>query len=259
MKYLKHLAIAPVLALGLVGVAALPASADTNPLSEEAVGALALAHCQADPELPVTLEELAPVVVGQSDVEVVPGEITAHVVRLEVAGGESECTVGVLHRDVQLAQVVYEGTATVAGVVTEIELGNMGKSAPVDPTTEVDLGGVLVAAADVVEDPAFEITLTRKSLETVQIAVHRSAKDAAAKLLKAELKAAAQLEKKQIKAAGKGKGAAKAIAAAQKAHDKKVAAAKAKFAKSTTPKTVVRPVGADYSASGTVARTDVLA
>lgn len=257
MTPLKRLALAPAVALGLAGLAAPAAHATTEPLSVDAVTALAVAQCQADPEAPLTAEELAPVVLGEADVEVVPGEITAHVVRFSVNPADpAECTVGVLHRDAQLAQVVYEGTATVAGTVTEIELGNMGKSAPVDPTTEVVLPGALVPAADVVEDPSYAISLERTSLQTVAIAVHRGERDAAAKKQRREEKAAAVLLRKQQKAAGHGKGAAKALAKAQRAYEKKIAHAQAAYDRATAPKTVTRPVGEDYAVSGTVAKAD---
>ena len=251
----SRLAASSVLALGVAGLAAPAALASSDPLSSDAVAALAVAHCQADPANPVGVDELWPVVIGESDVDVVPGEITAHVVRL-VVGGNAECTVAVLHRDAQLKQVAYEGTATVAGTETEIELGNMGKSSPVDPTTEVELPGSLVPLDQVTEDPAYEISLVRKSLQTVQIAVHRTEKDAAAKLLKRQTKAAAVLLRAQQRAAGHGKHAAKALAAAQKQYDKRVAQAQKAYAKATAPKTVTRPVGVAYDVAGTVAVAD---
>ena len=251
-----RLAASAVLALGVAGLVTPSAQASSDPLTDEAVAALAVAHCQADPANPLTAEELAPVVVGWADVDVVPGEITAHVLRLEVAG-TSECAVGVLHRDAQLKQVAYEGTATVAGTVTEIELGNMGKSSPIDPTTEVDLPGSLVPLADATEDPAFDISLVRKSLQTVQIAVHRTQKDAAARLLKAQTKAAANLLRKQEHAASHGKHADKALATAQKQYDMRIAAAQKDYDNATAPRSVTLPVGLDFSVSGSVPRSDV--
>jgi len=250
----SRLTLLPALAIGVAGLVAPAASADSAPLASDAVDALAVSFCQADPEAPLTAEQLAPVVVGESDVDVVPGEITVHVVRLDVAG-DAECTVGVLHRDAQLKQVTYEGTATIDGTETEFSLGNMGKSSPVDPTTEVPLAGSLVPAADVTEDPAFEVSLVRKALQSVPIAAGRDVEKAAAKLLKAQTKAAADLLRKQTKLAGKhhGKGADKALAAAQKAYDRKVAAAQAAYDRATTPRTVTRPVGVAYDVTGTVA------
>lgn len=254
-----RIALLPALALGATGLIAPSAHADSTPLASDAITALAVTYCQADPAAPLTAEQLAATVAGESDVDVIPGEITAHVVRLDIAGG-SECTLGVLHRDAQLKQVTYEGTATIDGTATEFSLGNMGKSSPVDPTTEVALAGSLVPAAEVTTDPAFEITLTRKALQSVPIAVNRDAKNAAAKLLKRQTKAAATLLRKQTKRADKhsGKGADKALAAAQKSYDKKIAAAQAAYDRATTPKTVTRPVGVDFTVAGTVARTGVL-
>lgn len=260
MHVIKRLSLVPVLTVGLSGLTA-PGFAATEPLTVEAITALAVERCQPEAEVPLTAEELAPVVIGAADVEVVPGELTAHVVRLEVNIGEpAECIVGVLHRDVQLPQVTYEGAAVLAGTETLIELGNMGRSAPVDPTAEVMLPGSLVLATDVVEDPAYAVTLVRKSLETVQIAVGKAQKDAAARLLKQETKAAAALLRKQEKIAGKirGKGAEKALAAAQRTFDRKIDAARARYLRATTPKTVTRPVGVDYTVTGSVARTEVL-
>lgn len=252
----SRFALLPVLALGAAGLIAPSASADSSVLATDAVTALAVTYCQADPEVPLTAEQLAPTVVGESDVEVVPGELTAHVVRLGLADG-SECTVGALHRVVQLKQVTYDGTATIAGTATEFSLGNMGKSSPIDPTTEVGLAGSLVPGAEVLEDPAFEVTVTRKSLQSVPIAVNRDVKNAAAKLLKAQTKAAAALLRKQTKLAGKhhGKGADKALAAAQKSYDKRVAAAQAAYDRATAPKSVTRPVEVDYTVTGTVPRS----
>lgn len=257
MHPIKRLTLVPAVFLGLTGLTA-PAFGTADPLADDAISALAVEHCQPGAEVLLTAEEIAPVVIGTADVEVVPGEITAHIVRLEVNAGEpAECTIGVLHRDAQVAQVVYEGTAVLGGTESLIELGNMGNGAPVDPTTEVTLPGSLVLAVDAVEDPAYDVTLVRKSLQTVPIAVNRAQKDAAVRLLRAETKAAAQLLRKQQHATGKGKGAAKALAAAQKNYDRKVAAAQARYTKATTPKTVTRPVGVSYSVSGAVARAVV--
>lgn len=251
----KRLATTSALAIGAAVLAAPAALATADPLAGDAVTALAVAHCQADPDNPLGAEELAPVVLGESDVEVVPGEITAHLVRLEIAG-TAECTVGVLHRDAQLAQVAYEGTATVAGTETEIELGNLGKSAPVDPTTEVELPGSLVPIEEVADDPAYDISLVRTSRQTVQIAVSRGDRDAAAKQAKREAKAAADLLRKQQRAAAHGKHADKALAAAQRQYDRRMAAAQKAYEKATAPRTVTRPVEVDYAVSGTVARAD---
>ncbi|MBO9524246.1 MAG: hypothetical protein J7518_22125 [Nocardioidaceae bacterium] len=62
--------------------------------------------------------------------------------------------------------MAYEGTATLsvgdglggtlAESATDIELGNMGKSSPVDPTAEVALGGLLTAIDATTEDPAYD-------------------------------------------------------------------------------------------------------
>lgn len=254
---LTRLVLVPAVVLGVTGFTA-PAFSTADPLADEAVAALAVEHCQPVGDVPLTAEELAPAVIGTADVEVVPGEISVHVVRLAVNIGEpAECTVAVLHRDAALARVAYAGTAVVGGVETSIELGNMGKSAPVDPTTEVALPGTLVPVADVVDDPAYDVSLVRTAMQTVPIAVNRSQKDAAARLLKAESRAAAVLLRKQQHAAGKGKGAARALAAAEKNYDRRIARAQAAFERATTPKTVTRPVGVDYSVSGTVARTEV--
>lgn len=254
---LTRLALVPAVVVGVTGFTA-PAFSTADPLADDAVAALAVEHCQPGGDVPLTAEELAPTVIGTADVEVVAGEISVHVVRLAVNVGEpAECTVAVLHRDAALARVAYTGTALIGGVETVIELGNMGKSAPVDPTTEVALPGSLVPSADVVDDPAYEVSLARKALETVPIAVNRSQRVAAARLLKAESRAAAVLLRKQQHAAGKGKGAAKALAAAERNYDRRIARARAAFERATTPKTVTRPVGVDYAVSGTVARADV--
>lgn len=261
----KRLVLVPVLAVGLGGLSVSAAQATTDALSPEAVGALAVAACQLDPAAPLTLAQLNPVVVGEADVEVVPGEITAHVVRADVstsAGDVQQCTFGVLHRDALLARVQYLGVAslgrldTVAGtsygVSTDVAIGNMGLSSPVDPTTEVSLGGFLTPLANAVEDPTYTVSLNRKSIEVVQIAVSRATKDAAAKLLRAQTKAAAKLQKKQLKAAGKGKHAEKAVAAAERAYARRVAAAQKAYLRATTPKTVSRPVGRDVVVTGSV-------
>lgn len=254
---LTRLALVPVVVLGVTGFTA-PAFSTADPLADDAVAALAVEHCQPGGDVALTAEELAPTVLGTADVEVVPGEISVHVVRLEVSIGEpAECTVAVLHRDVALARVAYTGTVLIGGVETVIELGNMGKSAPVDPTTEVALPGSVVPSADVVDDPAYEVSLVRKALETVPIAVNRSQKNAAARLLKAETRAAAVLLRKQLHAAGKSKGAEKALAAAERNYDRRIARARAAFERATAPKSVTRPVGVDYTVSGTVARADV--
>ena len=264
MHLTKRLALAPAVAVAISGFTLTAAHATTEPLSADAVEALAVASCQLDPLAPLTAEEMTPVVVATSDVEVVPGEITAHLFRAEVttsAGDTQECTFGVLHRDVQLKQVQHVGSATVArvdavagttqSVVTEIGLGNMGNGSAIDPTTEVPLGGFLTPLEQAGTDPTYTISLHRKSIEVVQIAAHRDEVKAAAKLLKRQLKAAAQLEKKQLKAA-KGKHAEKAVAVAKRVHDRKVAAAQAAFERATTPKTVSRPVSQAYSVSGSV-------
>lgn len=247
-----RLAVSSALALGIAGVITPAALASSDPLTDAAIAALALTHCQVDPDNPVTIDELAPVLLGESNVDVVPGEITAHIVRL-VVGGTAECTVGVLHRDAQLKQVAYEGVATVGGTATEIELGNMGKSSPVDSTTEVDLPGSLVPLEEVTGDPAYDISLVRKS---VQIAVNRHVKDEAAKLLKRQTRAAADLLRKQERAASHGKHADKVLAAAQKQYDHRIAVAQKAYDRATGPRTVTRPVGVDYTVSGTVAATN---
>jgi hypothetical protein len=261
----KHLALAPVLALGLGGLSMSAAHASVDPLSTDAVGALAVASCQLDPTTPLTLEQMNPVLVGEADVEVVPGEITAHVVRADVstsAGDVQQCTFGVLHRDALLPRVQYLGVVslgradtlagTTYGVTADVEIGNMGLGSPVDPTTEVGLGGFLTPLANAVEDPTYTVSLERKSIEVVQIAANRAQKDAAGRLLKAQTKAAAKLEKKQLKAAGKGKHADKAVAAAERAYARRVAAAQKAFQRATAPKTVSRPVGHDFTVTGTV-------
>jgi hypothetical protein len=256
---------AAVLALVLGGLGTTAAQADSAPLNATAVGDLAVANCQADPNAPLTAEEMAPVVVGESDVEVVPGELTAHIVRVDVTtslGDVRECTFGVLHRDALLPQVQYQGTATlaladglgatVASATTDVEIGNMGHGSPVDPTTEVPLAGFLVPLDVVATDPTYSLSLSRKSLEVVPIAVDRTVKNAAGRLLKAQTKAAAQLQRKQLKAA-KSKHSDKAVAAAKRAYDKRVAAAQAAYVRATTPKTVTRPVSRDCSVDGSVA------
>ena len=70
----SRLAVASVLALGVAGLSA-PSFADSEPLGADAVGALALAQCPSDPEAAVDLAELAPVVLGEADVDVVLGEL----------------------------------------------------------------------------------------------------------------------------------------------------------------------------------------
>lgn len=261
----KRLALAPVLAVALGGLTTAPALATTDPLATDAVSSLAVAGCQLDPEAPLTAEELNPVVTAEADVEVVPGEITVHVVRAEVntsAGDVRQCTFGVLHRDALLKQVQYTGTVrvavgdglggTLAESVTDVELGNMGKSSPVDPTTEVSLGGFLTALDATTEDPTYDVALERKSIQVVQIAVHRTQKDAAARLLKAQLTAADQLKKRELKAANHGKNATKRVAVAKQAYDRRVAAAQAAYTRATTPKTVSRPVAETFAVNGAV-------
>lgn len=267
MIHLKRLALAPALAVTFVGLPLGGAQATTDPLATDAVGALAVASCQLDPLAPLTLEQLSPVVLGEADVEVVPGEITAHILRAAVstsAGDTRQCTFGVLHRDAQLKQVQHLGTAslsladalggTVATVATGIELGNMGNGSPIDPTTEVGLGGFLTPLPEAVQDPTYTISLDRKSIQVVQIAVGRAEKDAAGRMLKAQVKAAAQLERKQVKAA-KRKHSAKAVAAAQRAHDKRVAVARARYDRAIAPKTVSRPVRQHFTVTGSVSAT----
>jgi hypothetical protein len=254
MNSAKRLVIAPAIAVAFAGLSVTSAHATaTEPLSDDAVDALALASCQLDPETPLTLDEMHPTVVAEADVEVVPDEISAHVVSAEVftrLGDVQQCTFGVLHRDAQLKQVVYEGTVTLDGdgldgtvytAATQIELGNMGKSSPIDSTTEVALNGFVAPLESLVEDPTYTVSVDRKSIEVVQIAVHKAQKDAAARLLAAQTKAADRLLKKQTHAA-EGRHADKAIAAAHRAYDKRIAAAKAAYTRATTPKTISRPV-----------------
>jgi hypothetical protein len=250
--------------VAFAGLCVTGAQADTEPLAEDAVNALAVTSCQLDPLVPLSLEEMSPVVLAEVDVEVVPGEISVHLVRAEVltsAGDVQQCTFGVLHRDAQLKQVQHVGTASLAlvdtlsgtsyGVDTEIELGNMGKGSAIDPTAEVSLGGFLTPLENAVEDPTYAISLDRKSIEVVQIASNRAVKDRAGKLLKVQLKAAAKLEKKQLKAA-KSKGSAKKVAAAERAYAKRVAAAQAAYDRAIGPKTVSRPVAVNHMVTGTV-------
>ena len=261
----KRLAVAPALAVAFAGMSLSSAHAGTEPLSLDAIDALAVANCQLDPLTPLTLAEMSPLVTAESDVEVVPGEISAHIFRAEVLtslGDVQQCTFGVLHRDAQLKQVVHEGTASLAlvdpvgetsyGVDTAVELGNMGKNSPIDPTTEVDLGGFLTPLENATEDPTYAISIDRKALEVVQIAAHKSQVKAATRLLKAQTKAANQLLKKQAKAA-KRKHAAKALAAAKRAHDKRITAAQARYERATGPKLLTRPVGHNFTVTGTVA------
>lgn len=265
MIHTLRLAAVPALAVAITGLTLGPAQAGADALSDDAIGSLAVAACQVDPTAPLSLEDLAPVVVAEADVVVVPGEITAHVVRADVNttdGGVQECTFGVLHRDALLPRVQYEGTATLSlgdgsgeeaySADTDIEIGNMGVGSPVDPTTEVPLAGFVVPLDSVVEDPTYSVSLERKGIETVPIAVSRATQDAAGKLLKAQVKAAAQLQRKQVKAA-KAKHSAKALAAAKAGYARKVAAAQAAYDRATTPKTVTRPVSHDYTVSGSVA------
>jgi hypothetical protein len=263
----KRLSLVPAAVLALAGLTIAPADATADPLAGDALDALVVSSCQSDPTTPLTLEELNPVVLAEADVDVVPGEITAHLVRAEVntvLGDVEECTFGVLHRDAQLKQVKHVGTASLAlvdtvggtsyGVDTEIDLGNMGNSSPVDPTTEVSLGGFLTPLENVTEDPTYVIALDRISIEVVQIAVHRAQKDAAARLLKSREKAAAKLLKKQLKAS-KSKHADKVAAAAQRAYDKRIAAAEAAYKRATEPKTVSRPVSHPFDVTGSLAVT----
>lgn len=264
MLHSQRLVLVPALAVAFAGLSVTGAQADTQPLSDGAVTALAVTSCQLDPLAPLTLEQMSPVVLAEVDVEVVPGEISAHLVRAEVltsAGDVQQCTFGVLHRDAQLRQVQHLGTASLAlvdtlggtsyAVDTDIELGNMGKSSPIDPTTEVSLGGFLTPLESAVEDPTYAISVDRKSIEVVQIAPDRAVKDRAGKLLKVQLKAAAKLERKLLKAA-KGKGSAKKVAAAERAYAKRVAAAQAAYDRATSPKTVSRPVAVNHTVTGTV-------
>ena len=274
MNNLKRLALLPALAVTAAGLSMAPAGATTDGLSPEAIDALAVASCQLDAANPLALEELAPEVLGTADVDVVTGEITVHVVRAKVntttAGDPQQCTFGVLHRDAQLKQVQHVGNvsldlvdlvdsvpAATYGAVTEIGLGNMGKSSPIDPTTEVALIGFL-SPLEVDEDPTYTVTLTRKSLQEVQVGASHAETKAAARLLKKQLKAAAQLEKKQLKAAH-AKHSEKAAAAAKASHDRRVAAAQRAYAKATSPKTILRPVGVAITpVSGSVLLDDVL-
>jgi hypothetical protein len=263
MSIIERLVVAPALAVAISGFTLTAAQATTEPLSADAVDALAVASCQLDPLTPLTAEEMSPVVLAEADVEVVPGEITAHLVRAEVntsAGDVQECTFGVLHRDVQLKQVQHVGSATLSRVdsvsgasqsaSTEFGLGNMGNGSAVDTTAEVVLGGFLTPAGQA-GDPTYTISLHRKSIEVVEIAVHRADQKAAAKLLKRQVKAAAHLEKRQLKAA-KGKHSDKAVAVAKRTYDKKIAKAQAAYEKATTPKTVSRPVSQPFSVTGTL-------
>lgn len=264
MIHTKRLVLAPALAVAIAGFAVSGAQADTEPLAEEAVTALAVASCQLDPLVPLSAEEMSPFVLAEADVEVVPGEISAHVVTAEVltsAGDVQQCTFGVLHRDAQLKQVQHLGTASLAlvdtlagtsyGVDTEIELGNMGSSSPIDPTTEVSLGGFLTPLENAVEDPTYAISVDRKSLQVVQVGASKSLEAAAARLLKAQTKAADQLLKKQTKAA-KGKNAAKVLAAAQRTHDKRIAVAQARYDRAVAPRSITRPVSENYTVTGSV-------
>lgn len=257
-----RLASAPALAVMIVGAILSPAGATTDTLSPEAVGELAVAACQVDPTAPLSLEDLAPQVVAESDVDVIPGEITAHLVRADVnvGGGDvQECTFGVLHRDALLPRVQYEGTVslglddgtTVWSADTDVEIGNMGIGSAVDPTTEVVLDGFLAPLDSVGTDPTYSISLQRKAIEAVPIAVNRAQKDAAGQLLEKQVKAAAKLEKKQLKAA-KAKHSDKAAAKAKAAYDRRVAAAQAAYDRATTPKTVARPVSHPYTVSGSI-------
>ena len=259
----KRLAAAPALAVAFAGLTLVPAHATTDALAIDAIGALAVQSCQQDPTTPLTLEQLAPTVVGEADVQVVPGELTAHVVRAVVnttaAGDPAECTFGVVHRDALLPRVQYEGTATLslddgAGHVytaaTGLEIGNMGKGSAVDPTAQVVLAGFLAPRGGTV-DPTYSFSVNRKAFETVPIAVNRAQHDAAAKLLKRQTKAAAQLQKKQVKAA-KAKHSAKAVAAADRAYAKRLAAAQAAYDRATTPMSVTRPVSHNFSVGGSV-------
>jgi len=261
----RRLVALPPLVLALTGLSTGAAHATADALPTDAVNTLALASCQLDPTAPLALEDMNPIVVGEADIEVVPGEITVHVVRADVTtsqGDVQECTFGVLHRDALLPQVQYEGDVTLAlgdglggtpfSAETPFEIGNMGTSSPVDPTTEVALAGFLAPLDAVGEDPTYDVSLERKALEAVPIAVNRAEKDAAGRLLKAQLKAAKQLEKKQLKAA-KSKHSEKALAAAKRAYAKRVATAQAAYDRATTPKTVTRPVAHDFSATGSVA------
>jgi hypothetical protein len=262
MTHTLRLAAAPALAVVITGAILSPARASTDALSPEAIGALAVAACQVDPTAPLALEDLAPQIVAESDVDVIPGEITAHLVRADVnvGGGEvQECTFGVLHRDALLSRVQYEGIVslglddgtTVYSADTDVEIGNMGIGSAVDPTTEVALDGFLAPLDSVGTAPTYSISLERKAIEVVPIAVNRAQKDAAGKLLAKQVKAAAQLEKKQLKAA-KAKHSGKAAAKAKAVYDRRVAAAQAAYDRATTPKTVARPVSHPYAVSGSI-------
>lgn len=263
MLILTRLAIAPALAVAISGITLTAAHATTVPLTDDAVISLAVASCQLDPLDPLTAEEMSPVVLAQADVDVVAGEISAHLYRAEVttvAGDVQECTFGVLHRDAQLAQVQHVGDVTLARVdsvdattqsaVTEIGLGNMGRG-PVDPTTEVPLTGFLTPLGGAGNDPTYTISLRRKAIEVVQVAVDRAQQDAAGRLLQRQLRAAAQLERKQLKAAS-GKHADKAVAAAKRTYDRQVAVAQAAYDRATAPKSVSRPVSRSYTVTGTL-------
>ena len=263
MTLSKRLAAAPALAVAFAGFTLAPAHATTDALATDAIGALAVQSCQQDPATPLTLEQLAPTLVGESDVEIVPGELTAHVVRAVVnttaVGDPAECTFGVVHREVPLSRVQYQGTATLTlddgaghtyAAATDIEVGNMGKGSPVDRTAEVVLTGFLAPQAGPV-DPTYSFSVDRKAFETVPIAVNRAQHDAAAKLLKAQTKAAAQLQRKQVKA-GRAKHSAKAVAAANRAYAKRLAAAQAAYDRATAPMSVTRPVSHHFSVDGSV-------
>jgi hypothetical protein len=180
MITVTRLALAPACAVLFAAMSGAPAFADTTALAPDAVNALAMANCQLDTANPVTLAQMNPVLTGEVDVSVVPGEITAHILRAQVTtsqGDVQQCTFGVLHRDSLLPRVQYHGTASLAlddsasgtsyGVTTEIELGNMGRRAPVDPTTEVNLGGFLTPVANTTSDPTFTVSVTRKSFDVV--------------------------------------------------------------------------------------------
>lgn len=264
MNVITRLAAAPALVLAITGLTAGAAHATTDPLSADAIGALAYTSCQVDPTAPLSAADQNVVVVAESDVAIVPGEITAHLVRADVStslGDVQECTFGVVHRDALLSQVAYDGTATlalgdglggsVASAVTDIELGNMGRGGHVDPTTQVVLNGFLVPTDSVVEDPTYTFSIDRKAMETVPVAVSKTVQDSASRLLAAQVKAAAQLQNKQVKAA-KSKHSAKAVAAAQRAYDQRVAAAQAAYDRATAPKSVTRPVSHNVAVSGSI-------
>lgn len=264
MLILTRLAIAPALAVAISGITLTTAHATTVPLTDDAVTSLAVASCQLDPLDALTAEQMNPVVLAQADVDVVPGEISAHLYRAEVttvAGDAQECTFGVLHRDAQLAQVQHVGDVTLARVdsadataqsaVTEIGLGNMGRGSAVDPTTAVPLTGFLTPLDGAGNDPTYTISLRRKAIEVVQVAVDRAHQDAAGRLLQRQLRAAAQLERKQLKAAS-GKHADKTVAAAKRAYNRQVAAAQVAYDRATAPKSVSRPVSRSYTVTGTL-------